>query len=47
MGVAQLSWSETAGWVSAPGHRTDSALVFFFSTHRAIMIAEAAGYASA
>jgi hypothetical protein len=36
MRVAQLSWSETAGWASAPGDRTDSDLVFFFGARRAL-----------
>jgi hypothetical protein len=36
MRVAQLSWSETAGWASAPGNRTDSDLVFFFGTRQAL-----------
>jgi len=43
MRVAQLSWSETAGWASAPGERTDSDLVFAMP---ATTIA-AAGYAGA
>jgi hypothetical protein len=36
MRVAQLSWSETAGWASAPGDRADSNLVFFFGTRQAL-----------
>jgi hypothetical protein len=36
MRVAQLSWSETAGWASAPGGRADSDLVFFFGTRSAL-----------
>jgi hypothetical protein len=36
MRVVQLSWSETAGWASAPGDRPDSDLVFFFGTRRAL-----------
>ena len=36
MRAAELSWSETAGWASAPGDRTDSNLVFFFGTRQAL-----------
>src|SRR5260370_9860010 len=36
MRVAQLAWSETAGWASAPGERTDSDLVFFFGARQAL-----------
>ena len=36
MRVAQLSWSETAGWASTPGDRANSDLVFFFGTRQAL-----------
>jgi hypothetical protein len=44
MRVAQLSWSGTAAWASAPGERTDSGLAL---TMTATAIAAAAGYARA
>ncbi len=43
MRVAQLSWSETAGWASAPGDRanaTNANLVFFFGARRALACGE-------
>jgi hypothetical protein len=36
MRVAQLSWSETAGWSSASSDRTKADLVFFFGTRQAL-----------
>jgi hypothetical protein len=36
MRVAQLSWSETAGWAVTPGERADANLVFFFGTRKAL-----------
>jgi len=36
MRVAQLSWSETAGWASAPGDRNSPDLVFFFGSRAAL-----------
>ncbi len=36
MRVAQLSWTETAGWAVAPGERTKADLVFFFGTRKAL-----------
>jgi hypothetical protein len=36
MRVAQLSWSETAGWSATSGDRTDADLVFFFGTRPAL-----------
>ena len=36
MRVAQLSWSEAAGWAPMPDDRCDSALVFFFGTRQAL-----------
>ncbi len=36
MRVAQLSWSETAGWSTSPGERTNADLVFFFGTRKAL-----------
>jgi hypothetical protein len=36
MRVAQLSWSETAGWNGASGDRANTDLVFFFGTRQAL-----------
>src|SRR5580692_8828477 len=36
MRVAQLSWSESAGWAVAPGERANADLVFFFGSRRAL-----------
>lgn len=36
MRVAQLCWSENAGWAVVPGERTDADLVFFFGTRQAL-----------
>jgi hypothetical protein len=36
MRVAQLTWSETAGWAVAPGERTHADLVFFFGSRQAL-----------
>src|SRR3984885_12652642 len=36
MRVAQLSWSEIAGWSTASGDRTKTDLVFFFGPRRAL-----------
>jgi hypothetical protein len=36
MRVAQLSWSETTGWVPVPDRRSDSNLVFFFGPRRTL-----------
>jgi hypothetical protein len=36
MRVAQLTWSDTAGWAVAPGERTHADLVFFFGSRQAL-----------
>ncbi len=36
MRVAQLSWTETAGWAVAPGQRTKADLVFFFGRRKTL-----------
>jgi len=36
MRVAQLSWSETAGWTAVSGDRAKADLVFFFGTRQAL-----------
>jgi hypothetical protein len=36
MRVAQLSWSETAGWTAVSGDRANADLVFFFGTRQAL-----------
>jgi len=36
MRVAQLSWSETAGWTVAPGERISADLIFFFGARQAL-----------
>ena len=36
MRVAQLSWSDTAGWANAPGDRSNANLVFFFGARQAL-----------
>ncbi|MGO9700489.1 MAG: FIST signal transduction protein [Xanthobacteraceae bacterium] len=36
MHVAQLSWSETAGWTAVSGDRANADLVFFFGTRQAL-----------
>jgi hypothetical protein len=40
MHVAQLSWSENAGWASAPADRCKADLVFFFGTRPALKSGE-------
>jgi hypothetical protein len=40
MRVAQLSWSETAGWAVAPGERNSADLVFFFGSRRGLACGE-------
>jgi hypothetical protein len=37
MRVAQLTWSETAGWAVTPGNRTPADLVFFFAARQALV----------
>jgi hypothetical protein len=36
MRVAQLAWTETAGWAVAPGERVPADLVFFFGSRQAL-----------
>jgi hypothetical protein len=36
MHVAQLTWTETAGWAIAPGERAPADLVFFFGSRQAL-----------
>jgi hypothetical protein len=36
MRVAQLSWSDTAGWANASGDRSNANLVFFFGARQAL-----------